>query len=97
MSDLVLVSGSSRGLGAHIAKSFAKNGYRVAINYFSSQSQAEELEELLGANSKSFYADISEKNDVLTMMEKIKNHFGITPSILVNNALAQYEFNGDLR
>ena len=48
MSDLVLVSGSSRGLGAHIAKSFAKNGYRVAINYFSSQSQAEELEELLG-------------------------------------------------
>ena len=87
MSELVLVSGSSRGLGAHIAKSFVKNGYRVAINYFSSQSEAEELEELLGANSKSFYADISEKNDVLTMMEKIKNHFGITPNILVNLSL----------
>ena len=74
MSELVLVSGSSRGLGAHIAKSFAKrlwSGYKL----LSSQSK-KGLKNFWNKN-KSFYTDISEKNDVLTMMEKIKNHFGI--------------------
>ena len=33
MNKLVLISGSSRGLGAAIAKSFSNNGYEVAINY----------------------------------------------------------------
>ena len=34
MSELVLISGSGRGLGASIAKSFIKNGYKVAIIQF---------------------------------------------------------------
>tara|TARA_Y100000591_G_C21778841_1_gene669841 strand:+ start:647 stop:1399 length:753 start_codon:yes stop_codon:yes gene_type:complete len=97
MSDLVLVSGSSRGLGAHIAKKFVEDGYTVAINYFASQLKAEELEKSLGESSKSFYADIANRKDVLNMMKNIKSHFGRSPTILVNNALAQYEFNGDLR
>ena len=43
MSKLVLVSGSSRGLGSSIAKSFIKDGYMVAINYYKSKEKAEKL------------------------------------------------------
>ena len=37
MNKLVLISGSSRGLGAAMAKSFSEAGYSVAINYFNSE------------------------------------------------------------
>ena len=40
MKELVLVSGSGRGLGSSIAKSFAANGYKVAVNYFKSEEKA---------------------------------------------------------
>ena len=43
MSKLVLVSGSSRGLGASMAKTFSDAGYRVAINYFKSEEKANEV------------------------------------------------------
>ena len=97
MNKLVLVSGSSRGLGAHIAKNFINEGYQVALNYFLSKEKAEALESLLGENCKSFYADVASRDDVRNMVSQIENHFGKVPSILVNNALANYQFNGDLR
>ena len=43
MRELVLVSGSGRGLGASIAKSFINSGYMVAINYSKSKEKAEKL------------------------------------------------------
>ena len=47
MNKLVLISGSSRGLGAAMAKSFSKAGYKVAINYFKSEKAAKELKKKL--------------------------------------------------
>ena len=43
MNKLVLISGSSRGLGAAMAKSFSESGYEVAINYFHSEKEAKDL------------------------------------------------------
>ena len=43
MEKLVLISGSSRGLGASIAKSFAKNNFKVAVNYYKSKDKAQNL------------------------------------------------------
>ena len=97
MSKLVLVSGSGRGLGSSIAKSFVNNGYKVAINYFKSKDKAENLSKKLGDNAHVFCADVSDVNQVKKMIDKIEIVFNQTPSILVNNAMTEYVFNGDAR
>ena len=97
MKKLVLVSGSSRGLGASIARTFVNNGYNVAINYLSSKEKALNLEKELGSNAKAYKADISELTEVKSMIALIEKDFGTKPSILVNNAMTQYVFNGDAR
>ena len=97
MNKLVLISGSSRGLGAAMAKSFSEAGYSVAINYFNSEKEAKELSKILPNQSHAFRCNISNKNEVEAMLENIKEIFGQHPSILVNNAMTSYVFNGDDR
>ena len=97
MNDLVLISGSGRGLGSSIARSFVKNGYSVAINYNESKSKAEALANELGEKVEIFKADISDKSQVDEMLNNIHKKFNKLPSILVNNAMTKYVFNGDNR
>lgn len=97
MKNTVLISGSSRGLGASIAKTFYENNYDVAINYYKSQEKALALAEELGPKAKIYRADVSDINQVTEMIYQIKNDFGTTPSVLVNNAMTSYVFNGDDR
>jgi len=97
MSELVLISGSGRGLGASIAKSFLNNGYMVAINYYKSKEKAEKLAQELGENASAFCADVSDMDQVKNMIEEIETKFNQSPSILVNNAMTEYVFNGDER
>ena len=97
MSELVLISGSGRGLGASIAKSFLNNGYMVAINYYKSKEKAEKLAQELGESASAFCADVSDMDQVKNMIEEIETKFNQSPSILVNNSMTEYVFNGDER
>ena len=97
MKKLVIISGSGRGLGSSIAKSFVKNGYSVAINYYKSEEKAKDLVASLGDSAKAYRADISDLDQVKAMLTDIEKQFGTFPSILVNNAMTEYSFNGDLR
>lgn len=97
MKKLVLISGSGRGLGSSIARSFVNAGYSVAINYMKSGKQADNLSNELGENASAFKADITDKSQVLSMLSDIKNIFNDSPSILINNAMTDYVFNGDAR
>lgn len=45
----VLITGASRGIGAGMVRQFAKNGYRVAFTYLSSEDRAYELARETGA------------------------------------------------
>lgn len=91
----VLITGGSRGIGRACAQIFAKNGYNVAVNYFSSEEKARELE-LNYENVKAFYADVSVKSDVDAMVADIKNEFG-SIDILINNAgIAQSKLFTDI-
>ena len=97
MEKLVLVTGSGRGLGATIAQTFADQNFQVAINYSKSKDQAETLASTLGKSVEAFEANIKDRSAVEKMLESIQSSFGQTPNIIVNNAMTDYVFNGDLR
>lgn len=87
---VVLVTGGSRGIGRAIALEFAQRGARVAVNYVSNRSAAEEtLSALPGAGHMTVQADISNPDAVKRMVDEVASGMGGL-NILVNNA-AIYE------
>ena len=84
MAKTVLITGSSRGIGAAMAKLFYENGYNVAINYNNSEKEAKELCSSL-PGSLLLKGDVSNESDVRTMVEKSVEHFGKI-DVLINNA-----------
>ena len=86
---VVLITGSSIGLGASIAEKFAKNGYNVVINYLTHEKEAlnlqKNLEEKYNIHCICIEADISEDEDVEYMAKTVISKFGHI-DVLVNNA-----------
>ena len=89
----VLITGSSRGIGAETARLFAKNGYNVYINYNKSEKAALSLlDELKDYSVNIVKADVSKSDEVERMFSEIH---GI--DILVNNAgIAQTKLFTDI-
>ncbi|WP_292292665.1 3-oxoacyl-ACP reductase [Marivita sp.] len=97
ISDLtVLVTGAGRGLGAAIARAFAREGAQVAINYRNSRDNAEALAAELGPRTAAFRADVTDPAQVAAMVDRISTRLS-APNVLVHNALADFSFNGDAR
>jgi 3-oxoacyl-[acyl-carrier protein] reductase len=94
--QIVLVTGAGRGLGAEIARAFAREGARVAINYRARADRARALAEELGAGAIAVQADMTDSAAVTGMVAEIAERLG-PPTTLVHNALADYSFNGDAR
>lgn len=85
---VVLVTGSSRGIGAATVKKFAEEGYDVVINYNNSLQDALLIQdEISKYNVKSLIlkCDISNEDDVKEMVNTIIEELG-SIDILVNNA-----------
>ncbi|MHB8062896.1 MAG: elongation factor P 5-aminopentanone reductase [Ruminiclostridium sp.] len=88
MSKIVLVTGASRGIGYEIAKLFARKSYKVAINYYQNKKAALILlNELLeaGYSAMAVQADVSNKEQVDSMISLVNKQFGQI-DVLVNNA-----------
>jgi 3-oxoacyl-[acyl-carrier protein] reductase len=83
-NKIVLITGSSRGLGRAIAVKFASEGARIAINYNKDKASAESLQRML-KGSEIFQADVSDHASVHNMINEIHRKMG-TIDILVNNA-----------
>ncbi len=64
-----LVTGASRGIGAAIARALSRDGYRVIINYHSSEAAAAALAEEIGAEI--CRADVSDNAAVEKMFDDI--------------------------
>lgn len=91
----VVVTGAGRGLGSAIARAFAAQGARVVVNYRRSRDAAETLASELGGFASQ--ADVTDEAQVDAMFTAAENHFGTPVTTVVNNALADFSFNGDAR
>ncbi|WP_431264044.1 glucose 1-dehydrogenase [Roseateles chitinivorans] len=87
-NKVAIVTGASKGIGAGIARQFAKAGASVVINYSTSKDAAHALVgEINGAGGKAvaIQADFSKTADIQRLFEETKRIFG-TLDVLVNNA-----------
>lgn len=90
-NKVAVVTGAAKGIGAGIAKAFAKEGAKVVVHYASSKIEAEKVVKFIidnGGTAISVQGDISKEVDVNRLFEETKKAFG-TLDILVNNAVAQ--------
>ena len=88
MSQLVLITGGSRGIGAATALLAARHGYAVAVNYAANSLAADEVVRQIrqaGGQAMAVHADVANEAQVVAMFEKIDAKFGRL-SALVNNA-----------
>ncbi len=85
-NKIVLITGSSRGIGKATAQAFAAKGATIAINYRVNLAAAmETLEILEGDGHILVKGDIADPEEVKSMVEEVVQHFGRI-DILVNNA-----------
>ena len=84
---IVLISGGSRGLGLVMARDFAREGARLVLcarDEVELQSAQNDLE-TLGAEVMTVPCDITDKQSVTQMIERVNSRFGGV-DVLVNNA-----------
>jgi NAD(P)-dependent dehydrogenase (short-subunit alcohol dehydrogenase family) len=85
---VLVVTGSSRGIGAEICRLGAERGWAVCVNYASSADEAEGIvAEIEGAGGKAIavQADVSLPREVETLFQKVDTALGRVTG-LVNNA-----------
>jgi NAD(P)-dependent dehydrogenase (short-subunit alcohol dehydrogenase family) len=87
-NKVAIVTGSSMGIGEAIAKRYAKEGAKVAVNYFKSESKANDVVASIkvgGGSAKAFKADVSKIPEIERLVKEVMDEWGKV-DILVNNA-----------
>ena len=85
---VAIITGSSKGIGAGIAKEYAKEGASVVVNYSSSIESADRVvDEItqMGGSAIAIQADISKVADIKKLFTETDKAYGRL-DILVNNA-----------
>ncbi|MFH4602204.1 glucose 1-dehydrogenase [Vibrio diabolicus] len=87
MNKVVIVTGSSRGIGAATAKKLAEQGYAVCVNYRAQSEAAHQVVRDIQANGGkaiAVQADVSDEQQVLNLFDATENALG-SVTHLVNN------------
>ncbi len=85
---VILVTGSSRGIGATIAQQLATAGAKVIVNYAGGKTAAEEVVLQIknkGGDAIALQADVSKTDEVKNLFDQAIAHYGKI-DVLVNNA-----------
>ncbi len=85
---VILVTGSSRGIGANIAQQLATAGAKVIVNYAGGKTAAEEVVLQIknkGGDAIALQADVSKTDEVKNLFDQAIAHYGKI-DVLVNNA-----------
>jgi NAD(P)-dependent dehydrogenase (short-subunit alcohol dehydrogenase family) len=86
--QVALVTGAAKRIGRSIALRLASDGAAVAVNYKTSQAEADELVREIqagGTKAAAIQADVSKRAEVARLFSAIEKEFGRL-DILVNNA-----------
>lgn len=87
---VVVITGSSRGLGKNMARKFASEGARVVINYHKNEKDAKNLlseiqDKFNNMSCVAFRADVTNEKDVLSLYHFVMEKYGRV-DVLINNA-----------
>lgn len=88
MSEVLVVTGGGRGIGAATAVLAGQRGYRVCVNYTANRERAEQTARTIrdaGGEAIAVAADVGSEPDVVAMFRLVDQTFGPV-SALVNNA-----------
>lgn len=87
-NKVILITGSSRGIGAEIAQKVSQEGAKVIINYAGGKAPADELTAKIlseGGDAIAIQGDVSNPVDVKRLFDESIAHFGKI-DVLINNA-----------
>lgn len=87
MKDVVLVTGSSRGIGKAIALRLAKSGYHVVIHYRVQQEEAEAVQEqinILGGQARLLKFDVTDRDQTRSVLDEDINQHGAYYGVVCN-------------
>jgi 3-oxoacyl-[acyl-carrier protein] reductase len=87
-NKVALITGANTGIGKVIALTLANAGYNIIVNYVFNEEAAIETKkeiEVIGVKCELLYGDVSQFDEVETMMAKAFDFFGKI-HVLVNNA-----------
>ncbi len=90
--SIVLVTGSSRGIGAAIARAAAAEGAVVAVHYHRSQERADRIVRELrdgGAFAEAFQADVADGEQAEALVREVVARFGRIDGLVNNAGLTQ--------
>ena len=90
---IAVITGASKGIGAGIARDFAKEGASVVVNYASSKQDADRVVDEIskaGGKAVAIQGNVAKKADVEKLFADAEKAFGKI-DIVVNNA-GLYEF-----
>jgi NAD(P)-dependent dehydrogenase (short-subunit alcohol dehydrogenase family) len=88
MSQVMIITGAGRGIGAATARLAGERGYAVVVNYLRDQPAARHVVEAIiaaGGRAQAIAADVSQQGEVERLFREVDRHFGPVTA-LVNNA-----------
>jgi 3-oxoacyl-[acyl-carrier protein] reductase len=87
-NKVAIITGSSRGIGAHIAKALARAGAKVVVNYAANRAAADQVVaeiQSAGGEAIGVKADVGKAEEVKGLFDAAVAQFGKV-DIVVNNA-----------
>ena len=97
-NKVAIVTGSSKGIGANIAKSLAEAGAGVVVNYASDQSGADKVVAEInaaGGEALAVRADVSKTDEVKALFDTTIARFGKVDLLINNAGIAIYKLIKD--
>lgn len=97
---IALITGSSRGIGRHLALQLAAEGASVVINYRQNEKLADAIvaeAKELGGDGIAVQADVENPEDIVRLFDAVQEHYGRLDYFVNNAAAAAFKKVLDLK